>query len=310
MSFNFLRAVARSIKTTNITAKAAWDGLSETAEKAGKSIRGGVEAIKPMAGQAFKHVVVGGQTAGLAIAPYASKANQAILAGAKSAGDALTPIGRDSAMHIFTAGVSASKAASNGAKATGQALAPIAKKAAEEMRPYAKDPVVIGLGVTVVSIALLPILTPLLNAVSFGARGVVASSATADIQAGIGTVAGVSSQALAPIGKKVVRDIMAYAKNPVLIGSGLTAVAAGIALLAAPILAPPLLGVVGFGAKGVVAGSAAAGMQASIGSVATGSLFAGAQSVAMGGALPLIGYIGAAGVGATSMGITYLTMLF
>lgn len=62
--FNFLRAVARSIKTTNITAKAAWDGLSETAEKAGKSIRGGVEAIKPMAGQAFKHVVVGGQTAG------------------------------------------------------------------------------------------------------------------------------------------------------------------------------------------------------------------------------------------------------
>lgn len=57
-------------------------------------------------------------------------------------------------------------------------------------------------------------------------------------------------------------------------------------------------------------GSAAAGIQAGMGSVATGSLFAGAQSVAMGGALPLIGYIGAAGVGATSMGITYLTMLF
>jgi Interferon-induced 6-16 family len=46
---------------------------------------------------------------------------------------------------------------------------------------------------------------------------------------------------------------------------------------------PAVLGVVGFGAAGVTAGSAAAALQSSIGSVAAGSLFAGAQSAAAGG---------------------------
>lgn len=51
-------------------------------------------------------------------------------------------------------------------------------------------------------------------------------------------------------------------------------------------------------------GSAAAAIQATIGNVVAGSLFAGAQSVAMGAALPAIGYIGAAMVGGLLGGMT------
>ncbi|KAI0264189.1 hypothetical protein BC834DRAFT_970915 [Gloeopeniophorella convolvens] len=53
-----------------------------------------------------------------------------------------------------------------------------------------------------------------------------------------------------------------------------------------PLLAPVILGIVGFGAAGPVAGTIAAGVQAGIGNVAAGSLFALAQSVAMGGGVP------------------------
>ncbi|KAF9510472.1 hypothetical protein BS47DRAFT_1487401 [Hydnum rufescens UP504] len=80
----------------------------------------------------------------------------------------------------------------------------------------------------------------------------------------------------------------------------------------APVAAPVVLGVVGFGAEGVAAakadalnstistGSVAAGIQAGIGNVAAGSLFAGAQSVAAGGALPMIGTVISAGIGAVT----------
>jgi hypothetical protein len=51
--------------------------------------------------------------------------------------------------------------------------------------------------------------------------------------------------------------------------------------------------------KSEFAGSMAAGMQAGIGNVVAGSLFAGAQSVAMGGALPAA--ITAVGAGATGI---------
>lgn len=65
----------------------------------------------------------------------------------------------------------------------------------------------------------------------------------------------------------------------------------------APVVAPAALGVIGFGAAGPVAGSIAALIQSSIGNVAAGSLFAMAQSVAMGGALPLLGYATGAAAG-------------
>ena len=45
-------------------------------------------------------------------------------------------------------------------------------------------------------------------------------------------------------------------------------------------------------------GGIAAAIQASIGNVVAGSAFAAAQSVAMGGALPAIGYVSAAAIGA------------
>ncbi|KAH9980657.1 hypothetical protein BJV74DRAFT_855712 [Russula compacta] len=71
----------------------------------------------------------------------------------------------------------------------------------------------------------------------------------------------------------------------------LTAAAVGTAGAAAGTVLVPValtagLGVIGFSAAGPVAGSIAAGMQAGIGNVAAGSLFATAQSVAMGGAVP------------------------
>jgi hypothetical protein len=85
-------------------------------------------------------------------------------------------------------------------------------------------------------------------------------------------------------------------------------VGAVISTVAIPFAAPVLLGAVGFGALGPVAGSAlpgdlekrsltchltgttAAVIQAGIGNVAAGSLFAGAQAVAMGAAVPALGY--------------------
>ncbi|KAF8483888.1 hypothetical protein DFH94DRAFT_725090 [Russula ochroleuca] len=75
--------------------------------------------------------------------------------------------------------------------------------------------------------------------------------------------------------------------------------ATGIALT--PFVAPVLLGVVGFSAAGPVAGSIAAGIQAGIGNVVVGSLFATAQSVAMGGAVPaVISAAGGMGAGAAA----------
>lgn len=97
--------------------------------------------------------------------------------------------------------------------------------------------------------------------------------------------------------------------------------AVGIAL--APLLAPALLGTLGFSAIGPVAGkfspqaevashplgllgTVAAVMQAGIGNVAAGSVFAAAQSIAMGGAIPAaITAVGAglgAGVGTAAAG--------
>ena len=95
-----------------------------------------------------------------------------------------------------------------------------------------------------------------------------------------------------------------------------------------PVVAPVALGAVGFGAAGPVAGeprfslpdpspahtnnvgTMAAGIQAGIGNVVAGSLFATAQSVAMGGALPVavtalgagVAAVGGAAAGATSVG--------
>ncbi|KAI0066025.1 hypothetical protein BV25DRAFT_1912830 [Artomyces pyxidatus] len=107
-------------------------------------------------------------------------------------------------------------------------------------------------------------------------------------------------------------------------GSDVAAVgaAAGIGAAAAPIVTQAVLGVVGFGAQGVVGGmnlpfgiyvnsqlggkctgSMAAGIQAGIGNVAAGSLFATCQSIAMGGAFPVVGFaIGAAIAGSWAYG--------
>ena len=95
----------------------------------------------------------------------------------------------------------------------------------------------------------------------------------------------------------------------------------GIALGAVGAVTPLLLGVVGFSAAGPVAGmfplvrhtieaaskpfellgSIAAGIQAGIGNVVVGSLFATAQSVAMGGAVPaVISAAGGMGAGAAA----------
>ena len=59
-------------------------------------------------------------------------------------------------------------------------------------------------------------------------------------------------------------------------------VGGGIAL-GSIIAAPYALAAAGFTGTGVVAGSLAAGWQATVGNVAAGGLFAGLQSVSMGG---------------------------
>ncbi|KAF8262293.1 hypothetical protein EI94DRAFT_1743919 [Lactarius quietus] len=78
---------------------------------------------------------------------------------------------------------------------------------------------------------------------------------------------------------------------------------AALAFFVTPVVTAVVLGAVGFGVAGPVAGSIAAGIQAGIGNVAAGSLFAGAQSVAMGGALSgIVTAIGTAigGIGAAA----------
>jgi len=92
----------------------------------------------------------------------------------------------------------------------------------------------------------------------------------------------------------------------------LTALALGTAgatagVFLTPVLITAGLGVVGFSAAGPVAGSIAAGMQAGIGNVVAGSLFAGAQSVAMGGALPAA--ITAVGGGAGGLGAAVVALV-
>jgi hypothetical protein len=83
--------------------------------------------------------------------------------------------------------------------------------------------------------------------------------------------------------------------HPELVAAGAAAVI-GAAL--APVLVPAVLGGVGFGAGGVAAGSLAAGVHALIGNIAAGSLFAFAQAIGAGAALPLIGYLVSAGLSA------------
>jgi hypothetical protein len=76
------------------------------------------------------------------------------------------------------------------------------------------------------------------------------------------------------------------------------ATAAIVSTALAPFIIPLILGTIGFGFEGVVAGTAAAAIQSTIGNVAAGSLFATCQSVAAGTALPLIGFLTSAGLGA------------
>ena len=84
-----------------------------------------------------------------------------------------------------------------------------------------------------------------------------------------------------------------------------------------------MLGVIGFGAAGPIAGmfppvsllrqhlkplepigSIAAGLQAGIGNVAAGSLFAAAQSMAMGGGIPaVVSAVGGLGAGAAGAAV-------
>lgn len=92
-------------------------------------------------------------------------------------------------------------------------------------------------------------------------------------KAGLVYVASKARETLPQVGKSI-------ARNP-----GTTAACvAGIAMVAAPaVVALPALGAVGFGASGPVAGSMAAAAQSGVGSVVAPSLFATAQSAAMGG---------------------------
>ncbi|KAH9928895.1 uncharacterized protein B0H18DRAFT_999261 [Fomitopsis serialis] len=70
-----------------------------------------------------------------------------------------------------------------------------------------------------------------------------------------------------------------------------------VSIIVLPAVLPGALGSMGFTATGVQLGSAAAAIHSSIGLVASGSAFALAQSVAMGGAIPFLWTLGAAAVG-------------
>jgi len=71
--------------------------------------------------------------------------------------------------------------------------------------------------------------------------------------------------------------------TPVAVIAGLGAT---VGALLTPVALIVCLGAIGFGRVGPIAGSIAARLQAGIGNVVAGSLFAAAQSIAMGGAVP------------------------
>ncbi|KAI9465367.1 hypothetical protein BJY52DRAFT_683695 [Lactarius psammicola] len=75
------------------------------------------------------------------------------------------------------------------------------------------------------------------------------------------------------------------------------AAGAVLGVVLTPIMVPAILGLFGFSAIGPVAGTAAAAWQSGIGSVAAGSLFATAQGVAMGAAVPPVIMAIGAGMG-------------
>lgn len=64
-----------------------------------------------------------------------------------------------------------------------------------------------------------------------------------------------------------------------------------VGIVLTPVILPHTLGLLGFGAAGPVAGGLAAVAQSGMGCVAAGSLFALAQSIAMGGPIPAVVYI-------------------
>ncbi|KAH9922718.1 uncharacterized protein B0H18DRAFT_1212443 [Fomitopsis serialis] len=70
-----------------------------------------------------------------------------------------------------------------------------------------------------------------------------------------------------------------------------------VSIIVLPAVLPGALGAMGFTPIGVQLGSTAAAIHSSIGLVAAGSTFALAQSVAMGGAIPILWTLGAAVVG-------------
>ncbi|KAG6901521.1 hypothetical protein C0995_010895 [Termitomyces sp. Mi166 len=76
-----------------------------------------------------------------------------------------------------------------------------------------------------------------------------------------------------------------------------------VGVILTPLAVVPVLGLVGFSAAGPVAGTMAAGIQAGMGSVAAGSSFALAQSIAMGGAA--VPAFGIAIGGTIASGVSY-----
>ncbi|KAN0137747.1 hypothetical protein V8E53_004231 [Lactarius tabidus] len=81
---------------------------------------------------------------------------------------------------------------------------------------------------------------------------------------------------------------LAFGAAIAIAGVILTSLVAAASAIAGIFLIPPVvfvLSVIGFGVGGPIAGTLAACWQAAIGSVAAGSLFAIAQSVAMGGSI-------------------------
>ncbi|KAF9653977.1 hypothetical protein BDM02DRAFT_3107161 [Thelephora ganbajun] len=88
----------------------------------------------------------------------------------------------------------------------------------------------------------------------------------------------------------------------------LAGIGAGIigATVLTPLLTVPVLNVIGFSAAGPVAGTLAAGIQSGIGNVAASSLFASAQAIATGAAIPVLAQV----IGGTRTGVVGMALAF
>ncbi|OCH93247.1 hypothetical protein OBBRIDRAFT_790422 [Obba rivulosa] len=208
-----------------------------------------------------------------------------------------SPVAR-AANSAFRAVTSWFAPAARALRSAAQAMRSYVASAAEAARPVirAAAPYVIPAALVFGPLAFRAIGPVVFTRVAVSSASV---SATTAVSAATAPPAGVASQGirLAVRAARVWQSVVPLAQSaapyaPIMVG-----------MIMGAIIFPSLLAAVGFSAVGPVAGTFAAAWQASIGNVVAGSMFAGLQSLTMGGGAAAVGASAGGGIVATGMAV-------